>query len=39
MVAIGNKKTQKKDIAQIRMNREEYLKLTENLSKNLKQPF
>ena len=35
MVAIGGKKTQKKDIAQIKINREEYLKLAEDLSKKL----
>lgn len=35
MVAIGDKKTQKKDIAQIKMNREAYLKLAEDLSKKI----
>ncbi len=35
MVAIGDKKTQNKDIAQIKINREAYLKLAEDLSKNL----
>lgn len=39
MVAIGDKKTQQKDISQIKMNREEYLKLAEDLSKNFKQSF
>jgi mRNA-degrading endonuclease RelE of RelBE toxin-antitoxin system len=35
MVAIGDKKTQKKDIAQIKMNREAYLKLSEDISREL----
>ncbi len=35
MVAIGDKKTQKKDIAQIKMNRKVYLKLAEDLSKKI----
>ena len=35
MVAIGDKKTQKKDIAQIKMNRKAYLKLAEDLSKKI----
>tara|TARA_Y100000310_G_scaffold294083_1_gene324243 strand:- start:3961 stop:4281 length:321 start_codon:yes stop_codon:yes gene_type:complete len=35
MVAIGDKKTQKKDIAQIKINREAYLKLAEDLSKEI----
>jgi len=35
MVAIGNKKTQKKDIEQIKVNRETYLKLAEDLSRNI----
>ena len=35
MVAIGDKKTQKKDISQIKMNREAYLKLAEDLSKKI----
>ncbi|MBU1201467.1 MAG: hypothetical protein KJ583_02800 [Nanoarchaeota archaeon] len=34
MVAIGDKKTQKKDISKIRINREIYLKLAEDISKN-----
>lgn len=32
MISIGDKKTQKKDIAQIRMNRDLYLKLAKDLS-------
>ncbi len=33
MVAIGNKKTQKEDINQIKKNREEYFKLIKNIPK------
>jgi len=33
MVAIGDKKTQRNDIAKIKMNREEYLKLVDYFSR------